>query len=583
MKALRYGVVFATMLLAAAALAHEPGPSLRRPMALALAADESLLYVANRDSGTVSIIDAKTLKLLNESPVAKKLTDLVRAGAKQFLATDPVLHELSLLCADRQTIHVCSCVDVSPYPQDVVVSRDGRTAYVSSLWSRRVSVVDVPDLSQEAGKLRVVATIDLPFPPRKQLLVDDERTLIVGDNFAGRLAIIDCGKRELKGVRTFFAENIRGMGVDPKSGLLAIGHTMLNEYAHTIQNDVHWGVLMSNDLRWLRLNEVIDPAGDFYNKGHMHPLGQPGMGGADPGELSFFADGTVVVPMGGVDKVAFGKESDFGMHRVNVGRCPTTVLASDVQRKAFIANTFDDTISVLDIEQKEIVATISLGPLRELTAAERGEALFRHGKLSHDGWMTCHTCHNEGHAHGGLNDNFSDKSFGAPKRVLSLLGVKDTAPYAWSGTTKSLADQVRLSSKETMQGRGISDDEVASLVAYLETLEVPPPVDTLRGARDEPAITRGKAMFEKLECSSCHAPQASYTTPETYDVGIHDKQGNTHFNPPSLRGVGQRGPYFHDASAATLEEVFTKTGHQLEGRTLSEEELRDLVAFLRSL
>jgi cytochrome c peroxidase len=298
--------------------------------------------------------------------------------------------------------------------------------------------------------------------------------------------------------------------------------------------------------------------------------------------LAFFDDGTAIVAISGVGKVTFGKEGDFGLHRHDVGACPTAVAASNVHRRAFVANTLGDSVSVIDMVEKAVIGEISLGPMRELTLAERGEALFRSGKLSHDGWMTCQTCHTDGHSTGALNDNFSDKSFGAPKRVLSLLGVKDTAPYAWNGKTESLEDQIRRSVEVTMQGPKLDDEQVAALAAYLRTLELPTPVAKLRGAEDLESIARGAALFETLECATCHAGPA-YTTPETYDVGLVDKEGNSHFNPPSLRGVGQRDPLFHDGSAASLEEVFVKHGHQLEGRTLTEAELRDLVAFLRSL
>ena len=48
--------------------------------------------------------------------------------------------------------------------------------------------------------------------------------------------------------------------------------------------------------------------------------------------------------------------------------------------------------------------------------------------------MSCHSCHTDGHTNGQLNDNLSDfKTFGAPKRVLSLLGKRDTMPLAWNG------------------------------------------------------------------------------------------------------------------------------------------------------
>jgi cytochrome c peroxidase len=133
-----------------------------------------------------------------------------------------------------------------------------------------------------------------------------------------------------------------------------------------------------------------------------------------------------------------------------------------------------------------------------------------------------------------------------------------------------------------MQGREISDQQVADLAAYVRTLKPPASVDQLRGDADQKLIARGKQVFASRDCANCHTPPL-YTSAETYDVGIHDKQGNTQFNPPSLRGVGQRGPYFHNAGAEKLEDVFVEHGHQLDGRALSDDELQALVAFLRSL
>jgi cytochrome c peroxidase len=78
-----------------------------------------------------------------------------------------------------------------------------------------------------------------------------------------------------------------------------------------------------------------------------------------------------------------------------------------------------------------------------------------------------------------------------------------------------------------------------------------------------------------------HLPPA-YTSGGIFNVGLRDEAGNWFFNPPSLRGVGQGGPYFHDNRAATLEEVFTRERHQLKVE-LSKRELADLLAFLRGL
>jgi YVTN family beta-propeller protein len=290
----------------------------------------------------------------------------------------------------------------------------------------------------------------------------------------------------------------------------------------------------------------------------------------------------VVVTLAGVDEVAVGLESDFSLQRLRVGRRPTAVVVSGDGHTAFVANTFDDSISVVDVAERETMAAIPLGPQPELTEVQRGELLFYSGRLSHDSWMSCNSCHSDGHTNGQLSDNFSDRSFGAPKSVLSLLGRSGTEPFAWNGSASDYAEQITKSITLTMQGNDEPPPrDVAALAAFLKQLPSPPSVDEARGTRNDAAVARGAAIFESQNCARCHKPP-SFTTPGTYDVGLKDKQGNTHFNPPSLLGVGQRGPYFHDGSAASLRDVFELHGHQLQD-ALSDEQLADLLAFLRSL
>jgi YVTN family beta-propeller protein len=346
------------------------------------------------------------------------------------------------------------------------------------------------------------------------------------------------------------------MQVSPNGEMLIVAHQMLNELAHTVRNDVHWGLLMSNDLRWLKLDAVLKPGSDLYEGAHMHPLGEAGSATGDPAGLTLTANGAVVVSLGGVGEIAIGKEDDFSLYRIHVGRRPTSLVADRDAKYIYVADTFDDDIAVVDVEEREAIAYISLGEQPELTLVQR------------------HSCHTDGHTNGLLNDNFSDASFGAPKRVLTLLGSADTAPFAWAGTADSLTAQIRNSIIRTMQADAPpTDEQLAALAAYVETLAPPPSIDQARGSQDLAAVDRGRELFGNLACTNCHAPPV-FTTPDTYDVGLEDKLGNHKFNPPALLGVGQRGPYFHDNRAATLEEVFLKHKHQLE---------RDLLSFLRSL
>jgi cytochrome c peroxidase len=54
------------------------------------------------------------------------------------------------------------------------------------------------------------------------------------------------------------------------------------------------------------------------------------------------------------------------------------------------------------------------------------------------------------------------------------------------------------------------------------------------------------------------------------------------FKVPTLRGLAARAPYFHDGSAAALEDVVDHLDRRFSAG-LSADEKRDLVAFLRAL
>src|SRR5262249_39740990 len=140
-----------------------------------------------------------------------------------------------------------------------------------------------------------------------------------------------------------------------------------------------------------------------------------------------------------------------------------------------------------------------------------------------------------------------------------------------------LEDQVRQSIASTMQGQSPNDAEVADLVAYIRTLKPPAPA---RIEAVTPAMSRGRTLFER-ECADCHAPPV-YTVPGRYDVGLVDEKGNRKFNPPSLRGAGRTERLLHDGRATSLEEVF-KTHRHPSGTELTDEQVADLVSFLRTL
>ncbi len=241
------------------------------------------------------------------------------------------------------------------------------------------------------------------------------------------------------------------------------------------------------------------------------------------------------------------------------------------------ANTYGSSYQGSDI----YTSHLSLGPTPELGSAERGEQLFFSARLSHASWFSCHSCHVDGHTNGGRSDTFGDDTEGAPKRVLSLLGVGETGPWGWNGKKTTLPAQIHQSAASTMRGKGLSDKSASDLAAFLKTLQPPPPYEPATTPADRALVKDGRRLFESLSCTDCHTG-TTLTSRDVYDVGLVDERGLRKFNPPTLRGVGYRENLFHDKRAGSLEEVFTKFDHQLEQK-LSDEELSSLLRYLRSL
>lgn len=182
-----------------------------------------------------------------------------------------------------------------------------------------------------------------------------------------------------------------------------------------------------------------------------------------------------------------------------------------------------------------------------------------------------------------LADTFGDEDRGAPKKVISLLGVAGTGPWAWNGTKKQLEEQIHTSLLISMQSQLTTDQlPIQPLAAYLRTLQPPPGIATTRRQQPDPqTLLQARLTFRDSGCTNCHAGDA-LTTDDVFDVGIHDEQGETNFNPPGLAGVSQRGPWFHDGRAATLEDVL-RSGHHDKSSPLNDSQIRLLLILLETL
>lgn len=573
------------------AVADPNSESRRRPVALALVDDAKLLLVANR-RGSISTVDTGTNAVVAEQAIGGLLSDLCTIGTEgtNLLATDEREHRLLLLRRNGTAISVAAELDVPDYPVSIRVADDGRVAFVASLWSRTLAVVGIDPPANERSQpaLKLERTIALPFAPRMQVWHQASKRLIVADSFAGRIAVVDPAAGKVESLRAIPGHNIRGLALSPDGGTLYVSHQTLNRLARTTLEDVHWGTLLTNVLHALSMDSVLDPKADLLTESRTHRLGDVGRAAGDPAGVAVIGDGRLVVAFAGVGEVGLLKEGAPGQQRIAAGIRPTAVAFSPRRpNAAYVADTFGDAVHVIDLAGAAASVIISLGASRAPTLAEQGEILFHDARLSHDDWMSCHSCHTDGHSNGLLNDNLGDGSFDAPKRVLSLLGLADTAPFAWNGGIADLETQIRKSVTTTMRGPGhvadLTDQQVAALAAYLKSLPPAPALGASSGPqRGTPAAAaRGRLVFDRQNCGTCHiAP--TYTSSEAYDVGFVDEVGNRKFNPPSLRGVSQRDALFHDNRATSLEDAFTRHHHRVPAE-MPASDIADLVEFLRTL
>lgn len=563
----------------------------RRPQTVALVSETpagEALLVGNR-TGSVSVIRTDDLTLLGEAQVGRNISSLAPApdDSGRVVALDFDAHELLLLrpgpgpwtatapfpVAEEASLwEVESAFPVCRYP--VRVKREGPSLAVSCLWSREVWLYRLDGSGELPGGLQHPRLrTELPFEPQDLLFLDDER-LLAADAFGGGIAVISVADGGLLRVTELSSHNLRAPTLLP-DGRIAIAHQELHTGMHTTSDDIRWGVFITNSVSLLPVDDLVSGNPRLVRRTRILDLGDVLTPSGDPAAMLASAEGALVIALSGVGRLAFGHTDARRMSHARVGAGPSALVAG-ADGRLYVANTRSDEISVVSLDQQTELARVPLGPGAPLTAAERGELLFHDASLSLRGWMSCASCHTGGHTNHRLSDTLGDGTYGAPKRVLSLLGVADTKPWAWDGAIRELEDQVVKSVRTTLRGRELEEREVNDLAAFLRTLELPD--------ADEPAdselLAAGREAFNRYTCNRCHTAPV-YTSPGVHDVGLTDELGRDRFNPPSLRGVKFRRALLHDGSAKSLEEVFEV--HPGLGVEVSAGDLPALVAFLRTL
>ncbi len=297
----------------------------------------------------------------------------------------------------------------------------------------------------------------------------------------------------------------------------------------------------------------------------------------------------------------------------------------------------DDERAQLLTQAKELLGALpDTMPGSETDTPDRialGKKLYHEPKLSINGTQACSSCHNLNTA-GVDNKPVSPGAEGknGSRNSPTTLNAGFQFAQFWDGRAKDLAEQAKGPILNPIEMGMKTDKDVVKTIAglpdYPELFEKAWPGEkkpltyqnianaiaaferTLvsRGrfddflAGDMNALTNdelhGLRNFLSIGCKTCHngAPvgggqfqklglvkaYARATDPGRFSVtGIETDKFI--FKVPQLRNVARTGPWFHDGSIANLEDAVTTMADVNLGQQLSAEQLRTIVAFLKSL
>jgi YVTN family beta-propeller protein len=256
-----------------------------------------------------------------------------------------------------------------------------------------------------------------------------------------------------------------------------------------------------------------------------------------------------------------------------------------VGTKVYTAEYFSDSLGVVDIapETRPEAMSIALGPKEPLTVIRKGEMFFHDASLCFQKWQSCATCHPGSGRSDALNWDLLNDGMGNPKNARSLLLSHKAPPVMITGVRDKAETAVRAGIKY-IQFAVRPEENAVAIDEYLKSLKPVPSPYLVEGKLSE-AAKRGKEIFKKAECASCHSAPL-YTDLRKYKVGTgKDIEKDRAFDTPTLIEVWRTAPYLYDGRAVTMKEVLTKyNAGDKHGTTssLTEEQINDLAEFVLS-
>jgi len=268
--------------------------------------------------------------------------------------------------------------------------------------------------------------------------------------------------------------------------------------------------------------------------------------------------------------------------------------------------------------------------------ATLGRQLFFEPRLSSSRSSSCANCHHPGLGWADALPRTIRSHQALVRHTPSLINIAYSTSFFWDGRAKTLEDAIEhhLTSRVDMplqtereiaariggmkayhnQFRKLFNSEqittrhvAAALATFVRTIVIRDTafdrwISGNKSALSREAIAGFRLFTGKAKCASCHTPPyfsdfkyhntgLNSIDPGRFEV-THDPRDHNAFRTPGLRQVARTAPYMHTGSKKTLLEVihFYNQGgerpadnNHLQPLHLSEDEIRNLLAFLHSL
>lgn len=602
-----------------------PAPGYLAPVALQSGPDGKTLLVVGSTGQRIVILDRSSGDRRRTLSMPAPCGSVQVRGRTAYVTTlEPAGR---VLIVDIPTGTIRKGIFIGHTPTASVLSPDGKRLYAANRFDHTVCMVDLETL--------VVRAIPVVREPVAMALSSDGRRLFVANHLpevrpfledenpfiAAEVSVIDTvGERLLKNIELpNGSQSLRGITLSPDGRQVVVTHILSNYTVPTWRIDtglMNRNVLSLLDAKTLEWIATV-------------PLDDPHRGAANPWAVTFAADARhLLVTHTGVNelsvidyptllaRVATHKGPFAGFRPEDLAfmdgirqriqlpvRGPRSVLACG--DRVYVLGFFSDSLAVVDLTPgPSVIRDIPLATSGKPSMSRLGEQYFHDASLCLEQWQSCATCHPDGRSDALYWDLLND-GLGNTKNTKSLLMSVLTPPVMWRGVRADAATAIAAGIHH-VQFAHPDDKQVDAIEAYLRHMPIVPsphldmsswairsvaqqsdcakchPTGVAAG-RLTPAARRGKAIFDgKGQCSTCH-PHPTFTNGQAVDPGL----GNgVRYDVPSLIEVWRTAPYLHSGEALTLREAITDFNlMERRGRTrdLTESELEDLLAYLRSL